>query len=93
MNEGLKINTSTILENSKEVKCPNPDCDSKLFFPTIKVNEVSGLITGTGKPGVYTISGPLLCVKCHRELVDADFGYKDEVKEESSDIDDTQSTG
>jgi len=85
----LKIDPKAVLENSTEVKCPNPDCDSTLFFPTISTRKVSGLMTGTGKPGAFTVAGPLLCVKCHRELVDADFGYKEEkpkeVNEEAKD--------
>lgn len=85
MQEGLKISKS-ILDTSEEVVCPNPDCNSKLFFPTISVRKVSALMTGTGKPGAITQSGPLLCVKCHRELVDADFGYKNQEDKEIPDL-------
>ena len=75
------------LENSKEVECPNPDCDSKLFYPSICVRKISELLTGTGKPAAITQSGPLLCVKCNRPIIDADLGYftekgKEEGKEE-----------
>jgi len=71
----LQIDPNVVLASSTEMKCPNPTCDSKLFFPTVEVRKISALMTGTGKPGAITRSGPLLCVKCHREILDADFGY------------------
>lgn len=89
----LHINQKAIMDSSKEVECPNPDCDSKLFFPTISARKVSALMTGTGKPGAFTVAGPLLCVKCHRELVDADFGHTEEKSEEKNDEQKDDSSG
>lgn len=71
----LGIDAQTVESASTEMKCPGVGCDSIYFFPTMQVKRVSPLMTGTGKPGALTKSGPLLCVKCHRELTDADFGY------------------
>ena len=71
----LAINPSTAIKSSTEVGCPNSDCDSKLFLPTIRVRKVSALLTENGKPGAFTLAGPLLCAQCKRELSDADFGY------------------
>jgi len=78
MDKNLKIDSKAILNTSTELECPNPDCDSTLFFPTMKIRKVSALMTGTGQPGMIPQAGPMLCVKCHRELVDTDFGYKKE---------------
>lgn len=75
LKEGLAINPSTAVESSTELTCPNSECDSKLFFPSIRVRKVSSLMTETGKPGAFTLAGPLLCVKCNYELSDTDFGY------------------
>ena len=83
MKNKLEIDPNTILNSSTEFSCPNENCDSTLFFPTMKVRKVSALMTGTGKAGIIPISGPMLCVKCHRELTDTDFGYK---KEDSPEI-------
>ena len=92
MEQQLKIDEQAILDSAKEVKCPNTDCDSDLFFPTTYVKKVSALMTGKGKPGIVTMTGPLLCVKCHRSLMDADFEYtepektEEEQKDEDSQI-------
>jgi len=83
MEQKLQIDEQTILDSATEVKCPNPDCDSNTFFPTTYVKKVSALMTGQGKPGIVTLTGPLLCVKCHRNLADADFGYKKEDSEKN----------
>jgi len=77
MKNNLSIDPKTIYDSSTEFICPNPDCDSNLFFPTMKVRKVSALMTGTGQPGIIPVSGPMLCVKCHRELNDTDFGHKE----------------
>lgn len=77
MDKNLKIDQKAILDNSSELECPSQDCDSTVFFPTMKIRKVSALMTGTGQPGMIPQAGPMLCVKCHRELVDTDFGYKD----------------
>ena len=82
---GFVMNPSTTVKSSTEFECPDSNCDSKLFFPTIRVRKVSALLTETGKPGAFTVAGPLLCVKCRRELDDADFGYiSDEPKNKDS---------
>ena len=91
MNKELNIDSNAILDSSTEVECPNPDCDSTLFYPTTSVRKISGLMTGTGKPGIITLSGPLLCVKCQRPLVDGDFVPKDENNIEG--LSDDTSTG
>jgi len=88
--EGLKINPSASMETSTEIECPNSSCDSKLFLPTIRVRKVSELLTETGKPGVFTTAGPLVCVKCNYELNDSDFGYKTDEPEKN---DEQESTG
>ena len=81
MNDKLQLDEKAILDSATEVTCPNKDCGSDLFFPTTYVKKISALMTGQGKPGVITLTGPLLCVKCHRNLADADFEYADDSEE------------
>jgi hypothetical protein len=89
-NNELAINPSTAMESSTEMECPGLSCDSKLFFPTVRVRKISPLLTETGKPGAFTIAGPVLCVKCKRELDNTDFGY---TSDESVKEDEKESTG
>jgi len=62
---------TSILENSTEVHCP--ECDSRLFIQTISIRKVSALLTGTGKVGIVPLPGQVICLKCHRQLVDTDI--------------------
>jgi len=81
MSDNIKIDPKAVLDSSTEIECPTINCDSMLFFPTMKIRKVSALMTGTGQPGMIPQAGPMLCVKCHRELVDTDLGY-DETSDE-----------
>jgi DNA-directed RNA polymerase subunit RPC12/RpoP len=75
------------LDTATEMSCP--DCSSNLFFQTIEIKKISALMTGTGQPGAVSKLGPLLCVKCHRQLKDEDFGYgiTEEVSQKSKEDD------
>ncbi|KKL98347.1 hypothetical protein LCGC14_1825350 [marine sediment metagenome] len=89
LDKGFAINPSTAIKSSTELECPDSNCDSKLFFPTIRVRKISALLTETGKPGAFTVAGPLLCAKCRRELEDADFGYTSDEPEDNNGGDQT----
>jgi len=79
MNNQLKINSKALLDTATEMKCPG--CGSNLFFQTMEIKKISPLMTGTGQPAAASKLGPLLCVECHRQLKDDDFGYAtDETK-------------